>query len=61
MGQGKAPQQGERLTLAQMRTNREIHAARQKIAGLSPEEIQRKTAKQTNTGRENPDFDPVYI
>lgn len=59
VAQGKAPQQGERLTLAQMRTNREIHAARQKIAGLSPEEIQRKTAKQTNTGRENPDFDPA--
>ncbi|MBP8277533.1 MAG: hypothetical protein KAX55_11640, partial [Propionivibrio sp.] len=59
VGQGKAPQQGERLTLEQMRTNREIHAARQKIAGLSPEEIRRKTAKQTNTGRENPDFDPA--
>ncbi len=59
VAQGKAPQQGERLTLAQMRANREIHAARQKIAGLSPEEIRRKTAKQTNTGRENPDFDPA--
>lgn len=57
VAQGKSLPQTERLTLEQMRTNREIHAARQKIAGLSPEEIRRKTAKQTNTGRENPDYD----
>lgn len=57
VAQGKAPQQGERLTLEQMRANREIHVARQKISGLSPEEIRRKTAKQTNTGRENPEYD----
>ena len=58
VAQGKSPQQGERLTLEQMRTNWEIHAARKTIADLSPEDLRRKTAKQTNTGRENPDFDP---
>ncbi|WP_265948315.1 hypothetical protein [Dechloromonas sp. A34] len=50
---------GERLTLPQTRSNFEIDAARERIAGLSAQEIQRRTAKTTNTGRENPDFDPL--
>lgn len=47
------------LTLPQTRDNLEIDSARQAIAGLSPEEIRRRTAKTTNTGRDNPDFDPA--
>jgi len=50
---------GERLTLPQTRSNLEIDAARERIAGMTPQEIQRRTAKITNTGRENPDFDPL--
>lgn len=46
------------LTAAQERSNAEIDAARQQVAGLSNAEIQRRTAKATNTGRENPDYDP---
>jgi len=46
------------LTAAQERANAEIDAARQQVAGLSNAEIQRRTAKATNTGRENPDYDP---
>lgn len=52
-GQPKGP------TLSQERSNAEIDAARNAVAGLTPQEIQRKTAKTTNTGRENPDFDPT--
>lgn len=48
-----------RLTLPQRRSNFEIDAARERVAGLSPEEIKRKTANYTATGRENPDFDPT--
>lgn len=50
---------GMRLSLPQVRSNSEIDAARQRVAGLSPEEIKRKTANYTATGRENPDFDPT--
>lgn len=46
------------LTATQERANLEIDAARETVAGLVPQEIQRRTAKTTNTGRENPDFDP---
>ena len=46
------------LTLTQQRSNAEIEAARNAIAGLSPDEIALRTARATNTGRENPDFDP---
>jgi hypothetical protein len=46
------------LTVAQQRGNAEIDAAREAIAGLSPQDIMRRTARATNTGRENPDFDP---
>lgn len=52
--------QGERggLTQAQQRGNFEIDAARERIGGMDPAEIQRRSAKATNTGRENPDYDP---
>lgn len=46
------------LTVAQQRSNAEIEAAREAVAGLSPQDIMRRTAKATNTGRENPDYDP---
>lgn len=46
------------LTAAQERTNLEIDSARDRIAGMSPEEIRRRTAKATSTGRENKDYDP---
>ncbi len=47
------------LTAAQQRSNLEIDAAREYVSGLDPEEIRRRTAKTTNTGRENPDYDPA--
>lgn len=46
------------LTAAQQRANAEIDAAREAVAGMSPQDIARRTAKATNTGRENPDYDP---
>ncbi|HOB65834.1 hypothetical protein [Ottowia sp.] len=46
------------LTSAQQRSNAEIDAAREAINGLSLEEIRRRTSKATNTGRENPNYDP---
>lgn len=50
--------QAGRLTLPQRRSNFEIDAARKAVAGLSADEIKRKTANFTSTGRENPEFDP---
>lgn len=47
------------LTLPQQRSNAEIDAAREAVAGLSPDEIRKRTAKQTDTGRENPSYDPA--
>ena len=47
------------LTVTQQRSNLEIDAAREYVSGLDPEEIRRRTAKTTNTGRENPDYDPA--
>lgn len=47
------------LTAAQERSNAEIDAAREQVAGLTPDEIRRRTQKQTDTGRENPDYDPT--
>lgn len=44
------------LTLPQQRSNAEIEAARNAIAGLTPDEIAHRTARTTNTGRENPEF-----
>lgn len=49
---------GRPLTPVQQRGNIEIDAARQQVASLSPAEIRRRTAKNTDTGRENPDYDP---
>lgn len=58
-GRTERPSQGERLTLPQRRSNFEIEAARKAVAGLTPDEIKRKTANFTATGRENPDYDPT--
>lgn len=44
-------------TLSQQRGNAEIGAARERIAGLTPEEIKRKTQQFSATGRENPEYD----
>lgn len=49
----------ERLTLPQVRSNFEINAARKAVSALTPEEIKRKTANYTATGRENPEYDPT--
>lgn len=56
---GIAGRQSPGLTLSQERGNAEIDAARDLIGGLTPEEIRRRTAKTTDTGRENPDYDPM--
>ena len=45
------------LTLTQQRQNAEIDAAREAVAGMDPEEIRKRTAKTTDTGRENPGYD----
>lgn len=46
------------LSLSQQRSNAEIDAARETVAGLTPEEIRARTTKTTDTGRENPNYDP---
>lgn len=46
-------------SLGQQRGNAEIDAARARISGLTPDEIKRKTANFTATGRENPEYDPT--
>lgn len=46
------------LTTAQKMKNMSIDAARKFVAGLTPEDIKRRTAKFSATGRENTDFDP---
>lgn len=46
------------LTLAQQRDNAEIDSARQTVSGLSAEDIRSRTAKTTDTGRDNPSYDP---
>lgn len=46
------------LTAAQERGNAEIDSARERIHGMDPAEIRRRTAKQTDTGRENDQYDP---
>lgn len=50
---------GSRLTLPQQSSNQQIEISRQKIAGMSPEEIRRKTSKATDTGRPNEEYDPT--
>jgi len=47
------------VTSSQQRTNYEIESARKHIAGLSPEEIKKRTQQYSATGRENPNFDPT--
>lgn len=47
------------LTLNQDRQNQEIDAARERVAGLTADDIKRKTQQFSTTGRENPDFDPT--
>jgi len=51
--------EGGKLTLPQLNRNLEINAARKRLSGMSQEEVRRRTAKTTNTGRENPDYDPL--
>lgn len=51
--------QGGGLSLTQQRSNAEIDAARETVGGMTPEEIRRRTAKTTDTGRENMDYDPT--
>lgn len=46
------------VTLPQQRSNAEIDAARAAVSGMSSAEILRRSQKATNTGRENPDYDP---
>lgn len=46
-------------TMSQESRNAEIDAARERIAGMDPAEIKRRTANYTATGRENPDYDPT--
>ena len=47
------------FSLAQDATNKQIEISRQKVSGLSPEEIRRRTSKTGDTGRDNPDYDPI--
>lgn len=54
-----AAKQGPKLSLAQEVRNYEIDSARKRIANMSAEELRRKTAPTTATGRENPQYDPL--
>jgi hypothetical protein len=45
------------LTLTQESANLAVDAARKRIEGLSQDDIRKRTAKTTNTGRENPLYD----
>ncbi|MFZ4481327.1 MAG: hypothetical protein ACOYNZ_15695 [Rhodoferax sp.] len=47
------------LTQAQQRSNAEIDAARETVSAMTPAEIRRRSSKTSDTGRENPDFDPT--
>lgn len=47
------------FSLAQDATNKQIEISRQKISGMSPDEIRLKTAKATDTGRPNEQYDPT--
>lgn len=49
---------GSDLTTPQQRTNEEINSARQALTGMSREEVMKRTARFTTTGRENPTYDP---
>ncbi|MFZ3018784.1 MAG: hypothetical protein WA056_10045 [Gallionella sp.] len=50
---------GGGLTVPQQRTNAEIDAARTAVAGMSQEEIQRRTQQYSATGRINDEYDPM--
>lgn len=50
---------GGGLSLAQQRANAEIDAAREAVTGLDPADIRKRTAKTTDTGRENELYDPA--
>lgn len=54
----RAQVRGEHVTLTQKANNAEIVAARRKVAGLSAEDIRKRTQQYGATGRENPEFDP---
>lgn len=47
------------ITASQRANNLEIDKAREFINGLSADEVKRRTAKHTETGRANDDFDPL--
>lgn len=47
------------LTLPQVRSNLEIDAARKQIAGMTSDEITKRTQQFSATGRENPSYDPT--
>lgn len=49
---------GGELTTSQQRANKEIDAARQALAGMSRDEVLRKTQPATATGRMNREYDP---
>jgi hypothetical protein len=53
-----APATEQKITGAQKLKNMQIDAARKRIDGLSDTDIKRKTQQYTQTGRENPDYDP---
>lgn len=50
---------GGGITPMQDLRNREIDKAREFVTALTPAELKQKTSKFTNTGRENPDYDPM--
>lgn len=58
-GNAKSGGNSGKLTLSQQRVNAEIEAARQSAVAIPPEELRRRTAKTTDTGRDNPDYDPT--
>jgi hypothetical protein len=55
----RAAAPGGGLTAVQQRSNFEIDDAREQVSSMDAAEIRRRTAKQTDTGRENPDYDPM--
>ena len=57
-GNARAANRGG-LTAAQQRSNFEIDAAREMVAGLSDEDIRQRTAPTTATGRTDDLFDPA--
>lgn len=45
------------LTPAQEANNKQIEISRRKVAGMTPDEIKRKTRRYGDTGRDNPEYD----